>query len=145
MRMPISWLSTVCNLDWPMRIRIQTSRTFRSKKHRIPAITFSCLQHLFTWFVLISTKQNMANLPSFLQRTFCRIVYPVPNHLNSFFQVICYRYPYFFDNKTQLIIRCEKRKLFFIPQKLKNSPAGWRSAPALNPNMRRGLGVLLVG
>jgi hypothetical protein len=25
------------------------------------------------------------------------------------------------------------------------SPAGWRSAPALNPKMRRGLGVLLVG
>jgi hypothetical protein len=23
------------------------------------------------------------------------------------------------------------------------SPAGWRSAPALNPEMRRGLGVLL--
>jgi hypothetical protein len=24
------------------------------------------------------------------------------------------------------------------------SPTGWRSAPALNPKMRRGLGVLLV-
>jgi hypothetical protein len=24
------------------------------------------------------------------------------------------------------------------------SPVGWRSAPALNPKMRRGLGVLLV-
>jgi hypothetical protein len=24
-----------------------------------------------------------------------------------------------------------------------SSPAGWRSAPALNPKMRRGLGVLL--
>jgi hypothetical protein len=26
----------------------------------------------------------------------------------------------------------------------RKSPAGWRSAPALNPNMRRGIGVLLV-
>jgi hypothetical protein len=26
----------------------------------------------------------------------------------------------------------------------RKSPAGWRSAPALNPNMRRGLGVFLV-
>jgi hypothetical protein len=25
----------------------------------------------------------------------------------------------------------------------RKSPAGWRSAPALNPKMRRGLGVLL--
>jgi hypothetical protein len=25
------------------------------------------------------------------------------------------------------------------------SPAGWRSAPALNPEMRRGLGVFLDG
>jgi hypothetical protein len=27
----------------------------------------------------------------------------------------------------------------------RKSPAGWRSAPALNPKMRRGLGVLLTG
>jgi hypothetical protein len=26
----------------------------------------------------------------------------------------------------------------------RKSPAGWRSAPALNPKMRRGLSVLLV-
>jgi hypothetical protein len=46
-----------------------------------------------------------------------------------------------------LLIVSALRIIFFMNARVlseRKSPAGWRSAPALNPNMRRGLGVLLV-